>query len=175
MVNTGDHGGVNPEDLLAEAIVDDAVRRRRAEGWSRRRALDDVTIAATLLASVGDDVSLHVATGERLHGTVVAAGPGVVVVERNTAEHWIRTDAVIAVTPDTEQLASGVSTGDPGELASLIADQVDSDRTVTVRLTGGMALTGVVTAVGTSLVLTLPDGRRSVVELDAVLSAELGR
>lgn len=175
-MNTGDHGGVNPEDLLAEAIVDDAVRRRRADGWARRRALDDVTVDATLRSSVGESVAIVLTTGEQLRGTVLAAGPTVVVIESNESEHWVRADAVVAVTSEAEQLASQVpTTGHEVGLSSLLADLVDTNRSVTVRVPGAAALVGVVTAVGTSLVLTHPGGRRSVVELDSVLTVEVGR
>ena len=188
-MNTADHGGEKADDLLAEAIVDDAVRRRRAQGWDRRRALDDVDMASTLAANVGAQVELVVASGEELRGTLTFAGARVVHLEAVAATHWIRADAVIAVAPATGRLAgpseapppaaaapgaSAVSSGAPDPpLASLLADLVDDDRSVELRLSGGVVLIGVVEAVGRSVVVSDPTGEHCVVAPDAVISVAL--
>ena len=196
-MNTADHGGDKADDLLAEAIVDDAVRRRRARGWDRRRALDDVDEASTLAANVGAQVELAVASGEELRGTLSFVGARVVHLEAVAATHWIRADAVIAVAPASGRIAgpseaappaaavdvpsdvpsdvsSDVSTGAPDPpLASLLADLVDDDRSVELHLSGGVVLIGVVDAVGRAVVVSDPTGERCVVAPDAVISVAL--
>ena len=192
-MNTADHGGEKADDLLAEAIVDDAVRRRRARGWDRRRALDDVDVASTLAANVGAQVELAVASGEELRGTLSFVGARVVHLEAVAATHWIRADAVIAVAPASGRIAgpseaappaaaidvpsdvpSDVSSGAPDPpLASLLADLVDDDRSVELHLSGGVVLIGVVDAVGRAVVVSDPTGERCVVAPDAVISVAL--
>ena len=176
-MNSADHGGDTADELLAEAIVDDAVRRRRAEGWGRRRALDDVTVAATLLECVGEQVVALVATGEELRGTVTFAGARVVHLDAVGTVHWIRADAVVAVTPTSGRLAAPAATSagnaDDPPLTSLLADLLDDERTVELHFVGGATLSGVVSAVGTSLVVADPAGNRSVVDPEAVLSVTL--
>ena len=192
-MNTADHGGEKADDLLAEAIVDDAVRRRRAQGWDRRRALDDVDVASTLSENVGGQVELAAATGEELRGTLTFAGARVVHLEAVAATHWIRADAVVAVAPTSGRLAgpSGTTSADGGgdagseapaaappaasdlPLASLLADLVDDDRSVELHLSGGVVLIGVVEAVGRSVVVSDPTGERCVIAPESVLSVTL--
>ncbi len=178
-MNTTGHGGDNADDLLADAIVDDAVRRRRAEGWGRRRALDDVDVAATLAECVGEQVVVLVATGEELRATITFAGPLTVHLEAVASTHWVRTDAIVAVTPISGRLAapSGASlpSGASGDvpLVSLLADLVDDERSVELHLIGGTVLIGVVAAVGRSVVVSDPAGNSSAVDPDAVRSVTL--
>ncbi len=178
MVNSADHGGDNADRLLAEAIVDDAVRRRRAANWDRRRALDDVTVGGTLAANVGGTISLVVTTGEELAGTVLLAGTHVVHLEAVGALHWVRADSIVAVTPGSGRLASTTSGAIPAVLAdepipSLLADLVDGGRTVELRLDGGAVLRGTIEAVGESIVVADSAGARSVVQADAVVTVAL--
>jgi len=178
VVNTADHGGENPDAFLAGAIVDDAVRRRRAERWGRRAALDDVTVVGTLAACVGEEVVTRLATGQEVRGTVTFVGTEVVQIDAVRSVHWIRADAILAVTPSSGRIAALPDTPWAGDqhdrpLASLLADLVDDGRPVEVHLAGVAAITGMVDAVGASLVLTDSMGHRSVVGLDTVLSVTL--
>ena len=174
-MNTADHGGEKADDLLAEAIVDDAVRRRRAQGWDRRRALDDVDVAATLSENVGSQVELVATTGEELRGTLAFADASVVHLEAVGATHWIRADAVVAVAPASGRLAGAASSAVSSDapLTSLLADLVDDDRSVELHLSGGAVLIGVVEAVGRSVVVSDATGERCVIAPDSVLSVTL--
>ena len=60
-----------------------AAQRRRRDRWRHEHRLDEVSLASVLRAAVGQQVSLHTASGAVAHGVVAEVGDEVVELARS--------------------------------------------------------------------------------------------
>ena len=156
--------------FLADARGEEAVESARRGRWARHLLEESTTIAATLHASVGNEVFLILRTGERRRVEVSSLGEDYVQVRSSASILWIRLSSVIAVEA-AASLVANPEAFDPAEdlLAEVLEDLVADELQVTLSLTGGAVLTGVAISVGAALRLRLPQtGHIAVVDLESV-------
>ena len=143
------------ERWAADAVVDEAVRRRTRERWLRLQAEEDASFAGTLvdLAEHGRPAVLEVA-GERLRGRLVGVGADFVAVRTDRRQDaLIPFDAIDAVRPEpgaTDVRGDRSPTIDVAlhsVLGPIAADHPD----VVVRTRHGTALRGQLRSAGTDV------------------------
>ena len=148
-----------------------AAQRRRRDRWRHEHRLDEVSLASVLRAAVGQQVSVHTASGAVAHGVVAEVGDEVVELARSgvgaPGARWFALGALRAVQvagePGGEPAAAGGRT-----LAELVEDLRGEE--VVVGLTTGGSLTGVVVGNGRVVTLRAADGSHAVVARDAIES-----
>lgn len=158
----GPVGPASVEELLADALVEDAVEGRRRERWLRRRLAEEASVAGALSGAVGTQVLVHLLSGQRLRGVVGWVGHDVVELAPapGTAQRcWVALAAVAGVEADHPLAAAGPPTADR-TLAEVLTDLCDSGLTVVVGLLGGSEVSGELTSVGDTLGVRGPGGRR---------------
>ena len=143
------------ERWAAEALVDDAARRRTRERWLRIQAEEDASFAGTLvdLAEHGRPAVLDVA-GEKLRGRLVGVGADFVAVRTDRRQDaLIPFDAIEAVRPEPGAAdvrgdrSATVDVALHSVLGPVAADRPD----VLVRTRHGVALRGQLRTVGTDV------------------------
>ena len=143
------------ERWAADALVDEAVRRRTRERWLRIQAEEDASFAGTLvdLAEHGRPAVLDVA-GERLRGRLVGVGADFVAVRTDRRQDvLVPFDAIEAVRrePGASDVrgdrSSTVDVALHSVLGPIAADRPD----VVVRTRHGTALRGQLRSAGTDV------------------------
>lgn len=160
MVNSDSAGGDVParwtdaaDAFVAEERVDDAVADRRRERWSRERRAEATTLRDALRGSTGSVCTLHLCTGDRATGTVVAVGSDVVELDAAHGDRsWIALVGIVAAEVEPGRRATG-SAGDAMSLASVLEDLRAERAVVALTLDGGTVLSGEVTASGDAVTL----------------------
>ncbi|MCU1353194.1 MAG: hypothetical protein JWM05_2403 [Acidimicrobiales bacterium] len=156
------------ERWLAEQRVADAADERRREGWLRRLAAEQGTMAGVLvdLAERERPVVLHVHPGRRCRGTIRTVGRDFVGLGTEGCERvLLATRAISSVRPEPSTPASvghravHVATSLADVLQTLAGDQPH----VAVTTLDGGAVTGSLRSVGDDVLVVKPDGGEGVV------------
>lgn len=159
------------DDLARRARIGEAVRERHRRASAAARRLEDLTIVSALLGAMDGAVAVHTSCdADVIAGDVVAVGDDIVELATPTHTWWVRLTGIVAIE------AAELAPGDPADrsatsMVDLLADLVDTDRTVQVRCDGGHRLAGSITAVGAAL--SLRDGstnRSTLVQLDRLVA-----
>ena len=158
--------------FLDAARASDSARSRAGFGALHRHRADDATLLGLLtnLAECGACVAIRTKTGIDRRGTIIAAGPGGVVIARNrTTEALLRTSAIASVRSATPLRLDGdgipaTSTSWPTLLASHL--EVGDELTITI---SGKHATGRVRSMSRSLlILETPDSGVFYAVVDAI-------
>lgn len=160
-------GSEGADRFLADSRGEEAVESARRGRWARHLLEESTTTAATLHASVGNEVYLMLRTGERRRVEVSSLGEDYVQVRGSASILWIRLSCVIAVEAASSVVANPEAF-DPAEglLSEVLEDLVADELQITLTLVGGAVLAGVAISVGAALRLRLPQsGNIAVIDL----------
>lgn len=144
-------------EMLDESNVDERSANRSSQRWSRQVDEEEATWVGTLidLAEQRKSVGLCTTTGQNHRVVIDAVGPDVVVTQRgDTAQLYIRLDAIEALTGAGRPSATGVGTGDGATFHELLFGLCADRPNVSVTTRSGRVVHGTLIAVGSD-VLTL--------------------
>jgi hypothetical protein len=143
---------------VAEARVDEAVRRRARERWLRHQAEEDASLAGVLadVAERGAPVTLHAQGGRRHRGEVRALGRDFVALRSATSDVVV---ALGAITSVRIEAGRGATLGDRSVATALrlsdVLAELAAERAAALLVTtgGDDAVAGVLQSVGRDVVV----------------------
>lgn len=158
--------GDDPADrFLADAVIDEAARRRAARHATERRLVRDQTLGGILidLAERGGPVGVHTVVGPTARGYIAGVGSDCLrLVDEHQRSHLVAMDYVTAIRPAPGQRRSGETREPPrvADLAVALTDLVERRARVTIVTADAEQWVGQLTAVGSDVVTlmsTSPD------------------
>ncbi|MCU1453754.1 MAG: hypothetical protein JWN46_1900 [Acidimicrobiales bacterium] len=170
----GDHLG----RWLAEQRVDQAAAERRREGWMRRIAAEEGTLAGVLvdLAEREGPVVVHVTTGRRHRGVIRTVGGDFIGLCTEADQSLlVRIDAIASVRPEP---AAAPSIGRRAlhvevTLGDVLGDLVGDRPRVFAVTSDGAGIGGTLRSVGRDLLVVRPDSGLGWIYLGLAAVAEV--
>ncbi|MEX0767350.1 MAG: hypothetical protein WD029_02650 [Microthrixaceae bacterium] len=146
------HGSEAADRYVADSRGEEAVESARRRRWSREFLDQSVTVCSTLHASLGEQVVLIMLSGERRVAQLAMMGEDYAQVRTPASINWIRLGCVIGVETDSA-VSADPNAFEPGEgcLEDVLDDLVADELPVTLHLTGGSRVTGLVLSVGAAV------------------------
>ena len=155
------------ERLIDEVQRADAVRDRQRERWLRQVDEEGATLAGALLDLAERRSTVTIDTPDSSYrGRARTVGHDFCILAGDTGEVWLPFDAVVAVRPDPTE-GHGAATGSrpPADLrfGEALSQLVAERPRVTVVLSGGRRMTGVLRGVGRDVMTLGLDGDEAAV------------
>jgi len=189
---TDDHRSSAPDAGLdvevADLRIEAEVEARRRERWIRDRLRADATLVGALTSAIDLDVTVHLRTGTRLTGRVVAVGTDVVGINTDVVAvgtdvvgiktdvdlTWVALGAVTAV-----EAAAVLPAAGPGAEATsmdeVLHDLAERRAEVTMETAGQTPIRGTLVAAGElATVESRTGGRTSYVPVAAIVTIRAG-
>ncbi|HET6950261.1 MAG TPA: hypothetical protein VFI47_07795 [Acidimicrobiales bacterium] len=150
------------ERWAEEARVDEAARLRSREGWLRRQAEEESTLAGVLvdLLEAAEPVTIHTRAGRRHAGVVRAVGADVAVLGRSGGAVAVALHAIASLHtgPGAGAVLGDRAAGGALRLADMLTGLVAARERVLVVTLDGAAVSGVVRSVGGDVVVVRGTG-----------------